>query len=109
MDIKELRELAGDLFTAGSTLAGLILVFLGGILSAYDSFSRDARFAVRAGYRKRGGLALGGFFAALVSAALALGAKWWALPTLLYSAAAGLALAFILTIILAVDAFGGLS
>jgi hypothetical protein len=108
MDIVELKELASDLFAGGSALAGLILVFLGGILSAYDGFAPAARFAVRKKYRRRGALALAGFLAGLAGAALALIFKWLAFLGFLYASATCLALVFILIVILAIDAFGGL-
>ena len=100
-----MRTLAGDLFTGGTALAGLILVFLGGILSAYDLFPPADRSFVRRRYRINGALALGGFFSALVAAILALAAKWCVLPSLLLSAAVALASAFALAMLLAVIAF----
>jgi hypothetical protein len=104
----DLRGLAGDLFTGGTALAGLILVFLGGILSAYDSFPAEDKNFVRHRYRRNGTLALGGFLAALVAAILALIAKWCVLPAFLWSAAVVLALAFGFVILLAVIAFSEL-
>jgi hypothetical protein len=54
MDAVAMKDVAGDRFSGASALAGLILVFLGGVLSSYDSFDTDAKFAVRARYRRNG-------------------------------------------------------
>ena|SRR5579864_5953440 len=108
-ELKDLKDLAGDLFTGGTALAGLVLVFLGGIVSAYDSFSREDKPFVRDRYRRNGALALGGFLASLLAAIFGLIAKSCVLPALLWSAAAALALAFAFVMCLAVIAFKGLA
>ncbi len=80
------ENLSNQLFAGATALAGLILVFLGGIVSAYDAFPQEDRFAVRTVYRRRGALSLAGFLASLVSAIFALTTNWWAYPCLLTAA-----------------------
>jgi hypothetical protein len=69
LTIEEQRNILGQLFAGGTALAGLVLVFMGSILTAYDSFDATAKRSVRAKYQKRAWIAFLGFIAALVAAA----------------------------------------
>jgi uncharacterized membrane protein len=88
-------------FEGGTALAGLILVFLGGVLSAFDSFDGNAKtLAIRRKYKHRARLAFAGFIAALLTAGCALAAEYtsayW-LPVALVT----LVISFLLLIVLA--------
>src|SRR5258705_3764643 len=56
----------------GTALAGLILVFLGMIVSAWDGYDSIDRESVRSKYRTRIRLAFAGFLSALFSAGFGL-------------------------------------
>jgi hypothetical protein len=51
----------GDLLSAGATLAGLVLVFLGGVLNTYAQFDSEQQPAVRKKYRRRAWFCFAGF------------------------------------------------
>lgn len=68
--------IAGDIAGAATALAGLLLVFIGAVTSAFDSFEPAAQSTVRGTFRWRGWLALVGFFFALGAAGLSLAGKW---------------------------------
>ncbi|HLA09476.1 MAG TPA: hypothetical protein VJ023_02585 [Pyrinomonadaceae bacterium] len=70
------NTLIGLLFSGGTALAGLILVFLGGVLSGYDSYDAVAKNAVRPRYKRRAKVGLAGFIFAMSSAILAFAANW---------------------------------
>lgn len=53
--------LSGDLLSAGSALAGLILVFLGSTLNAYNGYDATQQGAVRPVFVRRAWLAFAGF------------------------------------------------
>jgi len=69
-------SVAEQVLTAGTALAGLILVFLGNIVSGYESYERQARASVRARFQRRGWFAFVGFTASLLSAFAALAHNW---------------------------------
>jgi hypothetical protein len=69
-------EVAGDVATAASAMAGLILVFIGAISSSFDSYQKVEQKAVLARYQRRAWLAFSGFVLALLSTLSALIAKW---------------------------------
>jgi hypothetical protein len=69
-------ELTGDVVTGASALAGLFLVYLGNVATAFGSFDRVAQNTVRGSFQKRGWLAVVGIVFGLLSAALALLGKW---------------------------------
>jgi hypothetical protein len=71
---------AGDVVTAATALAGLILVYLGSISASYGGFSSEQQNSVRASHQRRAWLAFVGFVFALVSAALAVTGKWIGIP-----------------------------
>jgi hypothetical protein len=64
------------LFSGGAGLAGLILVFLGGTINAYESYSTLDKKAVRSKYRTRAWLGFAGFLFAILAALSALSMIW---------------------------------
>jgi hypothetical protein len=69
-------ELAGDVVTGASALAGLFLVYLGNIGIAFDGFTREERGTVRGRFQTRAWLAFVGIVLAILSAILAILGKW---------------------------------
>ena len=59
------------IFGAAAGLAGLLLVFLGVSISAFQSFAGDAPPAATAGYRRAGSWILSAFLVGLVDVAVA--------------------------------------
>jgi hypothetical protein len=57
-------------FGAAAGLAGLLLVFLGVSISAFESFAGDVPAAVTARFRRAGGWILGAFLVGLVTVAV---------------------------------------
>jgi hypothetical protein len=72
---------ADDVVTAGTALAGLILIHIGSIAADFDSRQPGGeRNAVRLKLLTRAWIAFVGFFLALFSAGLAILGKWVASP-----------------------------
>jgi hypothetical protein len=69
-------SVAGDVAAASVALAGLILVYLGSVSAAFDSYQKSEQVAVRGRYRRRAWFAFLGFVLALLSSALAIVGKW---------------------------------
>lgn len=69
-------ELAEQVLSCGTALAGLILVFLGGVVNAYHGYGAEHQGAVRASYQWRAWIGFLGFVVALSAALLALVALW---------------------------------
>lgn len=67
-----MSAIIGDVFGAATTLAGLLLVFMGGLVGAYQQLDPARRQAVGGSFRRRGILGLIGFLAACASAAAAI-------------------------------------
>ena len=63
-------EVVPAIFGAATGLAGLLLVFLGVSISAFQSFAGDAPAAATAGFRRAGGWILGAFLLGLVTVAV---------------------------------------
>lgn len=80
-------------FQGAVAFAGLILVFLGLLLTSFDSYDSPTDKTVKK-YRARAGFALSGFFAALFSAAASLAAYDFKSMALYYSSLVFLALSF---------------
>jgi hypothetical protein len=72
-------NVAGDVASAATALAGLILVFLGAIASSFASYQKQEQASVRSRFQLRAWLAFVGFVLALLSAALAVAGRWLAL------------------------------
>lgn len=67
---------AGEVVTAATALAGLILVYLGGLATAYGTFEATEKKSVKGRYQKRAWLAFVGLSFALVAAVLGVIGKW---------------------------------
>lgn len=65
-----MAKVAEQLVGASAALAGLILVFLGVVLTAWDSYDTTAKPAVRSKYWNRALIAFGGLLSAIVSGVL---------------------------------------
>jgi hypothetical protein len=81
-------------FSGGTALAGLILVFLGASLASFDTYRPVEKGAVRSKYRKRGYTSLGGFIAALLAAILSLVAVDYPCPPFYYGSLVALTASF---------------
>lgn len=68
---------AGEVVTAGTALAGLILIYIGSLATAYEARQPGGeRNAVKLAFLYRAWLAFLGFFLSLFSAGLAVVGKW---------------------------------
>ncbi|MBV5271133.1 MAG: hypothetical protein JZU55_16055, partial [Afipia sp.] len=63
-------ELGGDISAAATSLAGLLLVFLGAISTTFDTYQAQEKNAVRGRYQRRAWFAFTGFVLALLAAAM---------------------------------------
>jgi hypothetical protein len=92
-------HLADQVLTGATALAGLILVFLGNVVSSYEGYAPQAKSSVRGRFRRRGWFAFAGFASSLVSALLALSYNWLDWDSLIITAifllAASLVCAFV--------------
>lgn len=96
----ETANLANQLLSAGTALAGLILVFLGVVFTGYESYDTVQKAAVRAKYRVRAWLAFAGFGCALSAAAGGIVANWSSSCLWLYGGVTTLSAAFLLLVVL---------
>ncbi|MCZ4342720.1 hypothetical protein O4H52_13955 [Sphingomonadaceae bacterium G21617-S1] len=69
-------EVAGEVVTAGTALAGLILIYIGSLVTAFGAYAATEQKAVRIKFLGRAWIAFVGFVLALASAALAVLGKW---------------------------------
>jgi hypothetical protein len=69
-------ELSGDVVAGATALAGLILVYLGGVSSEYAGFDKQAQATVRYRLQVKAWLAVIGLVLSILSAGLALIGKW---------------------------------
>lgn len=78
MAIPSAIEVSGDVVAAATTLAGLVLVFLGVTFTSYESYAPVQRGAsLRARYKRRAWFIFIGFALAVLAALLALSGKWF--------------------------------
>jgi hypothetical protein len=68
--------LASDVVAGATALAGLILVYIGNVSSAFAAFTREQQSTVRVAHQVRVWLAFVGFISAVTAAGLALIGKW---------------------------------
>jgi hypothetical protein len=68
-------EVAGDIASAASAVAGLTLVFIGAISSSFDSYQKAEQSTIRFRYQRRAWFAFVGFALALLATSLALISK----------------------------------
>lgn len=72
---------SGEVVTAGTALAGLILIYIGSIATSFDARQPGGeRNAVKLAVLTRAWIAFVGFFLALFSAGLGVVGKWLANP-----------------------------
>jgi hypothetical protein len=95
-------SLAGDLVSAGSALAGLVLVFLGGILNAYGLYDTAQQRAVKAKYSQRAWFCFAGFTLSLAGTVFAFFAALSDSGELLAVAASALGAALLVLLVMAV-------
>jgi hypothetical protein len=70
-------EVSGDVVAAATTLAGLVLVFLGVTYTSFESYAPVQRGpTLRARYKRRAWFIFTGFALAVFAALLALAGKW---------------------------------
>jgi peptidoglycan/LPS O-acetylase OafA/YrhL len=97
-------NVTGDIVAAATALAGLTLVFLGGIATSFDQYDKQQQATVRGGYQRRAWFAFAGFALALLSAVVALVAKGLNNECGALIAAALLLLAFVWVMVAAIMA-----
>lgn len=69
-------RVAFQLMIAGNTLAGLTLVFLGNVVSGFNSYEPDEQASVRDSYQRQMRFAFLGFLSSLLAALSAFGHNW---------------------------------
>src|SRR5689334_9560434 len=109
MDAAQTAHVADQVLTASTALAGLILVFIGSVVSAYDGYETPDQPAVRARYQWRGWFAFAGFAFSLLSALTALAYNWAPSPCMIDASLALLALTFVVVFLAALGAVRGIS
>ncbi|MFO1141481.1 MAG: hypothetical protein U1E59_03660 [Amaricoccus sp.] len=67
---------AGEVVTAGTALAGLILIYIGSLVTSFGGYAATEQKSVRARFQARAWLAFVGFVFALGASALAILGKW---------------------------------
>ena len=67
---------SGEVVTAGTALAGLILIYIGSLVTAFGSYQPTEQKSVRMKFLARAWMSFVGFFLALLSGALAVLGKW---------------------------------
>jgi hypothetical protein len=101
LDEQTREAILGLIFTGGTALGGLILVFLGSVVAAFDSYDTTQQRAVRHKYRVRARTALIGFLFALAAAVLVIPAHWVAWKFFLVAAMVALSVALVSAIVAA--------
>lgn len=71
---------SGEVVTAGTALAGLILIYIGSLVTAYGGYQPQEQRSVRFRFLARAWIAFVGFFLSLFAAALGVIGKWIASP-----------------------------
>lgn len=98
MQPDDLKNVLGQLFAGGTALAGLVLVFLGGILASYESYDPADRSAVKAQYKRRAWAAFWGFVGSLIAGAAGMvgllcdGSRFWLISGLVALTASAIVL-----------------
>ncbi len=88
-------EIAGDVASAASAVAGLTLVFIGAISSSFDSYRTTEHATIRSRYQRRAWFAFVGFALTLLAASLALISKLFNFPCATMAALVSLFVALI--------------
>lgn len=69
-------NVSGEVVTAGTALAGLILIYIGSLVTAYGGYGATEQKSVKLRFLARAWIVFVGFILALLSAALAVLGKW---------------------------------
>ena len=99
---KGVLTLGGDVIAAGTVLAGLILVYLGGVATEYAGFDRTAQPAVRTRFMRRAWFAAIGIVLSIAATGLAVLGKWLSNVCLVGSSTVLLAIALIWSALIAI-------
>ena len=67
---------SGEVVTAGTALAGLILIYIGSLVTSYGGYQPQERKTIILRFLSRAWLAFVGFLLALTAATLAVVGKW---------------------------------
>lgn len=88
-------EIASQIVSSASVLAGLLLVFLGAVFSAFNSYDAEQKSYVRRTYQWRGATAFVGFVCSVLAAGGALLSSWFQSFDVLFFAKILLVMAFV--------------
>jgi len=94
----------GVLFSGATALAGLILVFLGGVINTYQTYDPIEKKAVQKKFRFRAYLSFIGFVFAILSALSALALVYFDFPLLENFSIATILISFAFVVTLAIQA-----
>lgn len=97
----ELRDLANQIVTASAALSGLIVVFLGAILTSYDQFTTAEKGVVKSAYRFRAWMGLSGLVLSLIGGVMAVIASVCSETVWLVAAVLAMGLSLFLLLIMA--------
>ena len=81
----DLASIGSDVVTGSTALGGLQLVFLGAVVSDYNSFDTTQQSAVIGKHRPRAWQSVAGVLFCLASTLLALYGKWLEAPMMTYA------------------------
>jgi hypothetical protein len=93
-------------FSGGTSLAGLLLVFLGILFTSYESYDAVQKASVRSKYKTRAIVVFFGFLASLIAASSSLLSNWMFQELMIIVGVCALAISFILLIWTAITALG---
>jgi hypothetical protein len=71
---------SGEVVTAGTALAGLILIYIGSLVTSFGTYQPQEQKSVRLKFLGRAWIAFVGFALSLLAAGLAVIGKWLASP-----------------------------
>jgi hypothetical protein len=103
-DIGKIAELV---FSGGTALAGLVLVYLGFLIGSFETYRPEQQRAVREKYQRRAVLGLIGFAASLLAAVLAL-SSYWGGPAFVYIGLIALGLSFLTVFVTGLSSVGAM-
>lgn len=99
--MQELQDIADLVVGSSLAFSGLVLVFLGSVVAAFESYDATDQGAVRGKYRWRVWTAFAGFIFSLVAAVLSLMFKFMDAASLLSLAITAMGLAMVAVVVLA--------
>lgn len=92
------------LISSGTAFAGLVLVFFGVTLSAYDGYDTESKRSVRGKYQKRGIEAFAGFGLSVLAVMFGFLSEWFCRAPMVYIGLLLLAGAVVVTVLAAISA-----